>query len=137
MKFIENFKRGLSYFTDKLVKNSNYIYTFSVILIVNAFIWLNVSIKNSTDLLKSKSEKAVLILELNQSKFLLNESSKAFDWQWDIIHKQRQELDKASQVIENQDSLLQKIIRYLKETDQWPPKIKPVDPDKLASAESI
>ena len=137
MKVIENLKRGLSYSLDKLVNNLNYVYTFLILIIINVFIWLNVGIKHSAEMLKSKGENAILILELNQSKIFLEESSKAFDWQWDIIRKQREQLDKAEQIMQNQETVLNQLIRYLKETKQWPPKIKPIDPNNLAISDSI
>ena len=137
MKVIESLKRGLSYSLDKLVNNLNYVYTFLILIIINVFIWLNVGIKHSAEMLKSKGENAILILELNQSKIFLEESSKAFDWQWDIIRKQREQLEKAEQIMQNQESALNQLIRYLKETKQWPPKIKPIDPNNLAISDSI
>lgn len=137
MKVIESLKRGLSYSLDKLVNNLNYVYTFLILIIINVFIWLNVGIKHSAEMLKSKGENAILILELNQSKIFLEESSKAFDWQWDIIRKQREQLDKAEQIMQNQETVLNQLIRYLKETKQWPPKIKPIDPNNLAISDSI
>ena len=137
MKVIENLKRGLSYSLDKLINNLNYVYTFLILVIINVFIWLNVGIKHSAEMLKSKGENAILILELNQSKIFLEESSKAFDWQWDIIQKQREQLNKAEQIMQNQESALNQLIRYLKETKQWPPKIKPIDPNNLAISDSI
>ena len=137
MKVIESLKRGLSYSLDKLVNNLNYVYTFLVLVIINVFIWLNVGIKHSAEMLKSKGENSILILELNQSKIFLEESSKAFDWQWDIIRKQREQLDKAEQIMQNQEAALNQLIRYLKETKQWPPKIKPIDPNNLAILDSI
>ena len=137
MKVIESLKRGLSYSLDKLVNNLNYVYTFLILIIINVFIWLNVGIKHSAEMLKSKGENAILILELNQSKIFLEESSKAFDWQWDIIQKQREQLNKAEQIMQNQESALNQLIRYLKETKQWPPKIKPIDPNNLAISDSI
>ena len=88
-------------------------------------------------MLKSKGENSILILELNQSKIFLKESAKAFDWQWDIIQKQREQLNKAEQIMQNQESALNQLIRYLKETKQWPPKIKPIDPNNLAISDSI
>ena len=137
MKVIESLKRGLSYSLDKLVNNLNYVYTFLILIIINVFIWLNVGIKHSAEMLKSKGENAILILELNQSKIFLKESAKAFDWQWDIIQKQREQLNKAEQIMQNQESALNQLIRYLKETKQWPPKIKPIDPNNLAISDSI
>ena len=137
MKVIENLKRGLSYSLDKLINNLNYVYTFLILVIINVFIWLNVGIKHSAEMLKSKGENSILILELNQSKILLKESAKAFDWQWDIIQKQREQLNKAEQIMQNQESALNQLIRYLKETKQWPPKIKPIDPNNLAISDSI
>ena len=137
MKVIESLKRGLSYSLDKLVNNLNYVYTFLILVIINVFIWLNVGIKHSAEMLKSKGENSILILGLNQSKIFLEESSKAFDWQWDIIQKQREQLDKAEQIMQNQESALNQLIRYLKETKQWPPKIKPIDPNNLAISDSI
>ena len=137
MKVIESLKRGLSYSLDKLVNNLNYVYTFLVLVIINVFIWLNVGIKHSAEMLKSKGENSILILELNQSKIFLKESAKAFDWQWDIIQKQREQLNKAEQIMQNQESALNQLIRYLKETKQWPPKIKPIDPNNLAISDSI
>ena len=137
MKVIENLKRGLSYSLDKLVNNLNYVYAFLILVIINVFIWLNVGIKHSAEMLKSKGENSILILELNQSKILLKESAKAFDWQWDIIQKQREQLNKAEQIMQNQESALNQLIRYLKETKQWPPKIKPIDPNNLAISDSI
>ena len=137
MKVIENLKRGLSYSLDKLINNLNYVYAFLILVIINVFIWLNVGIKHSAEMLKSKGENSILILELNQSKILLKESAKAFDWQWDIIRKQREQLDKAEQIMQNQETVLNQLIRYLKETKQWPPKIKPIDPNNLAISDSI
>ena len=137
MKVIENLKRGLSYSLDKLINNLNYVYAFLILVIINVFIWLNVGIKHSAEMLKSKGENSILILELNQSKILLKESAKAFDWQWDIIQKQREQLNKAEQIMQNQESALNQLIRYLKETKQWPPKIKPIDPNNLAISDSI
>ena len=51
--------------------------------------------------------------------------------------KQREQLDKAEQIMQNQETVLNQLIRYLKETKQWPPKIKPIDPNNLAISDSI
>ena len=77
-----------------------------------AFFYTN-EIKHSSEILKTEKEKAILILELNQSKFMHNQTSQAFDFQMGVIKKQSEQLHDADRLIEMQHSTLQKLIQYL------------------------
>ena len=94
-------------------------------------------VDHTVELLKSEKEKAILIMQVERLQTISKEQEEAFGFQWDIIKKQSEQLQKAEETIEIQNSALQQLIRYLKDTNQWPPKIKPVDPSSLASSEAI
>ena len=52
---------------------------------------------------------------------------------------QRDQLEQASEAINEQTAILQALVDYLKKIGHWPPKIdppKPVDPDSLARGRS-
>ena len=42
---------------------------------------------------------------------------------------QREELDKAGNIIRNQQRVIDKLIEELKKAGKWPPKIEPINPD--------
>ena len=87
-------------------------------------------VDHTVELLKSEKEKAILIMQVERLQAVSKEQQEAFNFQWDIIKKQSEQLQKAEETINIQNSALQQLIRYLKEIKQWPPKITPVDPSK-------
>ena len=50
------------------------------------------------------------------------------------IMKQRKNLDNAGEVIQQQNAILNRLIQYMKDLGEWPPKIKPIDPDKWTAS---
>ena len=90
-------------------------------------------VDHTVDLLKSEKE----IMQVERLQAISKEQEEAFGFQWDIIRKQSEQLQKAEETINTQNSALQQLIRYLKDTNQWPPKIKPVDPNSLARSGAI
>ena len=118
-----------------VIENGGYIYMACILLVVFGSLLFVNHVNYKADLLKEKTEKSILLLQLEQYKFQAKETDEAFDWQWGIIKDQRNQLEESEKIIRNQDAALRDLIRYLKETNQWPPKIKPVDPDTLASNE--
>ena len=64
------------------------------------------------------------------------EKDKFIDFQSEILHKLRGQLEKTSYTMEEQGVIIRQLIQYLKNIKHWPPKIEPIDPDSIARARS-
>ena len=52
-------------------------------------------VDHTVDLLKSEKEKAILIMQVERLQAISKEQEEAFGFQWDIIRKQSEQLQKA------------------------------------------
>ena len=82
------------------------------------------------EILEIQKEKAVLIRQIQNVNQLSQERTLFINLQGEMIIKQSEGLGEADDVIRQQNFLLEKLIQYLKDIKHWPPKIKPIDPDK-------
>tara|TARA_Y100000310_G_C20230563_1_gene600049 strand:- start:91 stop:504 length:414 start_codon:yes stop_codon:yes gene_type:complete len=137
MKIKEKIKALSKNLFNKMVQHE---VCFLIVLgvIAACFMWgFSEKVDHTVELLKSEKEKAILVIQLERLQSVSEEQQEAFNFQWEIIRKQNEQLQKAEATIEIQNDALQQLIRYLKETKQWPPKIKPVDPNSLARSGAI
>jgi hypothetical protein len=71
-------------------------------------------------------DNIVLEMELRQYNLLARDQSF-------LIEEQGKNLDEADQALEMQRQVIEKLIQYLKDIDEWPPSIQPgPDPNKSA-----
>ena len=115
MKVLQKLKGGLSFLFDKIVKNEKYIYLASIFLIIGAFAWFNLQLKHSAEMLKVHNDNNIMFIQLEQQNQDMGESLEIVGEQNKIIKFLEGEVDKASNIIKQQDAILGKIIQYLKE----------------------
>jgi uncharacterized membrane protein len=137
MKVLKKLKGGLSLLSDKVVKYEKYIYLILIIVIVNSFTWFNITIKHTAELLKSETEKVGLVIKLEQLDNISANKSELINFQEIILLKQEEQLKESNQIMKMQDNALQKLIQYLKNIGEWPPKIKPIDPNRSTRSDAI
>ena len=130
MKVLQKLKGGLSFLFDKIVKNEKYIYLASIFLIIGAFAWFNLQLKHSAEMLKVHNDNNIMFIQLEQQNQDMGESLEIVGEQNKIIKFLEGEVDKASNIIKQQDAILGKIIQYLKDIGEWPPNIKPDRPSR-------
>ena len=130
MKVLQKLKGGLSFLFDKILKNEKYVYLTSVFLIIGTFAWFNLELKHSAEMLKVHNDNNILIIQLEQQDQYAKES-------WNIIGEQSKavdflegEMDKAGDIIRQQQIMLENLIQYMKNIGEWPPKIAPPDPTR-------
>ena len=130
MKVLQKLKGGLSFLFDKILKNGKYVYLTSVFLIIGTFAWFNLELKHSAEMLKVHNDNNILIIQLEQQDQYAKES-------WNIIGEQSKavdflegEMDKAGDIIRQQQIMLENLIQYMKNIGEWPPKIAPPDPTR-------
>jgi len=134
MKVLQKLRGGLSFLFDKVIKNGKYVYLTSVFLIIGSFAWFNLELKHSAEMLKLHNDNNILIIELEQR-------NQNIDGTWHVIKEQdkaikflKGEIGKAGDVIRGQEIILEKLIQYLKNIGEWPPKIKPTNPPNRSEA---
>jgi hypothetical protein len=76
------------------------------------------------------------VQQLEKEAIYSKEKDGLIDLQGKILHKQRSQLEEASGILGNQETIIYQLINYLKSIKHWPPKIKPIDPDSLALGRS-
>ena len=87
-KVLTQLKEGAKNLLTKILRHESAVYTAAIALVMSLVFFYTNEIKHSSEILKTEKEKAILILELNQSKFMHEETGKAFDFQMGIIKKQ-------------------------------------------------
>ena len=117
-----------------LVKNKNAVYASFVTLIL-CMLWIfSIQIKTSAALLKSHNEKKIILNEANQAvgeaNKVLESQNELIKLQRTVLDQRRQESNQMKESIKIQNNMIQKLIQYLKDLGEWPPR--PLyDPDKI------
>ena len=130
MKVLEKLKGGLSFLFDKIVKKEKCVYLTSIFLIIGAFAWFNLQLKHSAEMLKVHNDNSIMFIQLEQQNQDIDESFQIMGEQDKIIKILEGEIGKASDIIKEQEIILGKLIQYLKDIREWPPKIKPDRPSR-------
>ena len=117
-----------------LVKNKNVVYATCITSIL-CMLWIfSIQIKASAALLESHNEKKIILNEANQVVGEANRALKSQDelvkLQRTILDKQKQESGQMKEALKIQSDMIQRLIQYLKDLNEWPPR--PLyDPDKI------
>tara|TARA_B100001105_G_C21981355_1_gene269202 strand:- start:76 stop:471 length:396 start_codon:yes stop_codon:yes gene_type:complete len=119
-----------------LLKNSTTIYVFMATVIIAAALLFVQEIKHSSEMLKSHIQGLGVLHHLEQQVKDSKEKDEFIDFQSEIVYKLRSELEKASETLGQQESILRQLIDYLKRIERWPPKTEPIDPNSIARAGS-
>ena len=83
--------------------------------------------KKELDLLK---DNLTLQVELKEQAMVLLQQGEVLDFQGEVIAKQGQTMGQIEETMEVQRRALENLIQYMKDIGEWPPKLKPIDPDK-------
>ena len=117
-----------------LVKNKNAVYSAFITLIL-CMLWIfSMQIKSSATILKSHNEKKVILNEANRAISEVNGALESQDelikLQRTVLNQRKQESDQMKEALKIQNNMIQKLIQYLKDLGEWPPR--PLyDPDKI------
>jgi len=120
-------------------KNATSICAVWVVAIVMSIIMIIQNVKYESKEIDHLMDKIELIKENNE---LAQNSIEQFGMINDLLKTsshQYDQLEQATETINEQTMILQKLVNYLKKIGHWPPKIdppKPVDPDTLAKGRS-
>jgi len=115
-----------------LDKNSTSIYVFTFCIIISALLIFVQEIKHTSEMLKTHTQGLVITGELERQIKLSEEKDEFIDFQSEILLKRREQLEKASGTLNQQELIIRQLIDYLKSIKHWPPRIEPVDPGTLA-----
>jgi hypothetical protein len=101
-------------------------------------VYFSLTILNDVDHTKKQlnllKDNLTLGVELKETVGILKDQSEVIDFQSEVLGNQRKALDKQEETILQQDSILRRLVEYLKSIDHWPPKpLPPVDPSKWIS----
>ena len=119
-----------------LTKHSTTLYVFTLAVIIASLLLFVQEIKHTSETLKHHIQSLGLVQQLEKEAIYSKEKDGLIDLQGKILHKQRSQLEEASGILGNQETIIYQLINYLKSIKHWPPKIKPVDPDSLALGRS-
>jgi hypothetical protein len=140
-------KKIFTSFADYLVRHSKVVYSVSItsIVFMALIFWMQLDFtKDANKIIKENialHNEIVLYHELseNQNKGL-QESIRIISAQNKFMEAVKEHLLKQGRVIENQNTIIQKLIERLQQLDEWPPSKWPspdrYDPDKIAKTES-
>ena len=129
-KTLIRIKEGAKNLLIRISRHETILYISIVVFMLVFALFIRGEIKHSAEILKIQKEKAILIYEIQSVNSLSQDKSSVIQFQGEILTKQRENLDKADEMINMQNNLLEKLIQHLKNVGEWPPKIKPIDPDK-------
>ena len=115
-----------------LDKNSTSLYVFTFCIIISALLLFVQEIKHTSVMLKNHVQSVAIAGELERQLHLSKEKDEFINLQSEILHKQREQLEKTSYTLEEQETIIRQLIQYLKSIKHWPPKIEPIDPGSLA-----
>lgn len=121
---------------DFLNKNSTSIYVLAFCVIISTLIMFVQEIKHTSEMLKTHAQTLVITGELKRQMNLSKEKDEFMNFQSEILHKQRERLEKTDYALGEQETIIRQLIQYLKSIKHWPPKIEPVDPGSIARARS-
>jgi len=130
MKVLEKLKGGLSFLSNKVIKNEKYVYLTSAFLIVGTFAWFNLELRHSAEMLKAHNNNNILIIQGEQQDQYVEESWLIIGEQSKAIESLEEEMNKAGSIIRQQQMALETLIQYMKDIGEWPPKIAPPDPTR-------
>ena len=119
-----------------LDKNSTSLYVFTFCIIISALLLFVQEIKHTSVMLKSHARSVAIVGELERQLSLSKERDEYINFQSEILHKQRERLEKTSYALGEQEAIIRQLIQYLKSIKHWPPRIEPVDPNSIARARS-
>lgn len=129
-KTLIRIKEGAKDLLTKISRHETILYISIVVFMLGFAFFIRGEIKHSAEILKIQKEKAILIYEIQSINSLSQDKNSLIQFQGEILTKQHENLEKADEMIDMQNNLLEKIIQHLKNIGEWPPKIRPIDPDK-------
>ena len=115
-------------------KHSNCFYVSTVLIFIFGSVLLVNSLNHTTSMLKEKTEKAIMQLQMDSLIKLSTDQKEVITFQGEVLTNQRQNLDNAGEVIRQQNTILNRLIQYMKDLGEWPPKTEPIDPDKWTAS---
>ena len=89
------------------------------------------------DVLKVEKDKTLLGIELTETYGVVQDQRSLIDMQSEVIKMQGANREEADKVIKLQERVIDQLIQYLKNIDEWPPNIQPIDPNKITRSEAI
>jgi len=120
-------------------RNSASIFTGWIVALIMAVIMIAKDMDHASKEVGHLTDKISLVKENNE---LAETSIMQFELINDLLKtsaNQQRNLGEATEIINEQTMILQKLVDYLKKIGHWPPKIdppRPVDPDSLARGRS-
>jgi len=129
-KFLTRAKEGEKGLSLRACRHGVCIYiAIAVSLLVIGF-FVSTEVGHTAEVLKIQKEKAALMHQIQNINELSQEKNLFINLQGEMMRKQSEGLSEAEDIVRQQNFMLEKLIQYLKGIKHWPPKIKPVDPDK-------
>ena len=119
-----------------LTKHSTTLYVFSLTVIIGLLLLFVQEIKHTSETLKDHIQSLGLVEQLEREMTYSKEKDELINLQGEVLHKQRSQLENASGIVGEQETIIRQLIDYLKSIKHWPPKIKPIDPDSLTRGRS-
>ena len=102
-------------------------------ILISTCIFMVLTLVKNIDHAKSEFElmkdKIVLEMELKEYDLLARDQGL-------LIKEQGKNLDQADELLQMQRQIIEKLIQHLKDIDEWPPNIKPIDPNKFTRSEA-
>ena len=120
--FFTKCKEGVSKIFENIFKYDVCIYICSGLTIF----YLLFSFKSEINHTKEIFKRDVELIERDMEFRYLDDIITQQD---NVNSFQREELDKAGNIIRNQQRVIDKLIEELKKAGKWPPKIEPINPD--------
>ena len=97
-------------------------------------LFLALSLLNTVEHTKDKlgliKDNIVLEMQLNEYNLLSIDQSL-------LIEEQRKGLGQADELIKLQGQVIEKLIKHLKDLEEWPPDFRPVDPNRATRSDAI
>ena len=120
-------------------ENATSICAVWVVALVMGVIMTVQNMKHTSKEIDHLMDKIELTRENNELAQTTIEQFGMIDGLMKTATTQRDQLEQATEMINEQTTILQRLVDYLKKIGHWPPKInppKPVDPDSLARGRS-
>tara|TARA_Y100000310_G_scaffold258896_1_gene267439 strand:+ start:1789 stop:2187 length:399 start_codon:yes stop_codon:yes gene_type:complete len=131
MKILSKIKGGFKNILTKIVDYDSYIYLSMLFLVIGTLLWANLEIKHNAGMLNLQKEKAILLMNLEDSEILSKSKGQVLQIQSNLMLKQRDELRKADQLIEMQHRALEQLMQRLKSLNVWPPSEPKLDINRI------
>ena len=107
------------------------IYCFLGLLTIFGTLLFTQSLENTKKTFKSDKDKMILLMENDRLRDVAEEQKLSIELGTALINKQNQQLKNADKLIQMQHEALGRLMQHLKSLDEWPPRLEPVDPNRI------